>query len=45
MNLNLKKYCDLPLSLESVDDVFIPANNGKIRIRIYNPLKDKNCQF
>ena len=41
MNLNLKKYCDLSFPLIPVDDIFIPVENDKIRIRIYNPLKEQ----
>ncbi len=41
MNVDLKKYCDSPFPLVSVNDVFIPVKNDKIRIRIYNPLKDQ----
>jgi acetyl esterase/lipase len=40
-NFNTKNNCDLPLPLASVDDVFIPVVNDKIKIRIYNPLKDQ----
>jgi len=41
INLNLIKYNDLPPSLVSVNDVLIPAEKERIRVRIYNPLENQ----
>ena len=41
INLNLIKYNDLPPPLVSVNDVLIPAEKERIRLRIYNPLENQ----